>query len=116
MARKNLIYSYKFFDNQVVSADATSAVSSVAQLDVASIHLTWESSTLVATVKVQVRNGEKDEFRDLSFSSAISISGASGEHDIVLLAMPFTDLRLFIDVTSGSGTVDAVLTSKSTGA
>jgi hypothetical protein len=116
VARKNVIYSYKFFDNQVVSSDATSEHSEVSQLDQASIALTWATSTLVAAAEIQVRNGEKDSWRALDFGSAISISGASGAHEIILLAMPFTDLRVFLDVTSGSGTVNAVITAKSVGA
>lgn len=116
MARKNIIYSFKMFDSQVVNADATSPSTSVAQLDNASIDLSWSASTLSATVEVQVRNGENANWRSLDFGSTISISGSSGAHELVLLTMPFTDLRLFIDVASGSGTVNAVITSKTVGA
>lgn len=115
MARKTLIYSYKFFDNQVVAADSTSGSSKVDQLDIASIDFTWSSSTLAATVEVQAKNGDNGTWRDLDFGSTIDITGTSGAHDIMLLAMPFTDLRVHITVTSGSGTLNAVITSKSSG-
>lgn len=116
MSRKHLIYSYKFFDNQVVSTDVTSSSTTVAQLDNASIDFSWSSSTFVGTLQVQVKNGENADWRNLEFSSAITISGTTGSHEIILLLMPFTDLRLFIDRTSGTGTFKAVITSKSVGA
>lgn len=116
MARKHLIYSYQLFDAQSVSSDSTSNSTTVAQLDQASIDLNWSASTLAATVEVQVKNGDNADWRALDFGSPISISGASGAHEIVFNQMPFTDLRLFVDVTSGSGTVDAVITAKTVGA
>lgn len=116
MARKHLIYSYPFFDAAIVSASVDSASSKVDQLDNASIDLEWSASTLSATVQVQAKNGDNADWRTLDFSSPITISGASGSHEIILLMMPFTDLRLHITVSSGSGTVSAILTSKSVGA
>lgn len=116
MARKHLIYSYPFFDAQVVAASSFSAASKVDQLDNASIDLEWTSSTLNATVEVQAKNGDNADWRTLEFSNPITISGASGSHEIILLMMPFTDLRLHIIVAAGSGTITAVLTSKSVGA
>lgn len=116
MSRKNAIFSYKFFDEQVISSDATSEHTSSIMQDQATIALTWAASTLVADLIVQVRNGSGDDWRNLDFGSAISISGASGSHEIHFLSMPWTDLRLFVDVTSGSGTVSAVITAKALGA
>jgi hypothetical protein len=116
MARKNLIYSYKLFDNKVVTSNTMSSSTNVAQLDNASIDLRWNASTLVATVEVQAKNGVNSNWRTLDFGSPITITGSSGAHEILLLIMPFTDIRLVITVTSGSGNVDAVLTSKTVGA
>jgi hypothetical protein len=103
-------------DSAVVSASTNSQSSAVDQLDKASIDLRWSASTLVATASVQVKNGDHADWRDLDFGSTITISGASGAHELLLNEMPFTDLRLALTVTSGSGTVSAILTSKSLGA
>jgi hypothetical protein len=117
MARKTLIYSYQFFNNSVLSATTSSAQTDVSMLDKASIDLRWSASTLVATVTVEAQNGDNAEgFRALDFGSPILISGASGQHDIILTELPFTYLRLTITRTSGSGTIDAVITSKAVGA
>lgn len=116
MSRKNAIFSYKFFDSQSVSADATSNSTSSIMQDQATIALVWSASSLVADLIVQVRNGNNDDWRDLDFGTPISISGASGSHELHFLSMPWTDMRLFVDVASGSGVVDATLTAKAVGA
>lgn len=115
MARKHLIYSYPMIDG-TINTTTTSSSSSVDQLDKASIDLSWSASTLVATVTVEAKNGDNAEWRTLDFGSAITVSGASGAHEILLTEMPFTDLRLVLTVSAGSGEVSAVLTSKSVGA
>lgn len=115
MARKNLIYSFPLI-NAEITADTTSPSTNVSQLDQASIDLRWAGSTLVATAQVQVKNGENAEWRVLDFGSPITISGANGAHEIILLTMPFTDLRMFLDVSSGTGSVTAIITAKSVGA
>lgn len=101
-----------------ISSDYTSEVLNLAQTDKASFHLQWENSTLVATVLVQVRNGndETDNWRTIDITPSIDISGASGEHEIILIELPFTSLRFFIDVASGSGDVGCSFSSKSVGA
>ncbi len=116
MSRKSAIFSYKFFDSQAVSADATSNSTSTIMQDQATIAIVWSGSSLVADLIVQVRNGANDAWRDLDFGGAISISGASGDHELHFLSMPWTDMRLFIDRASGSGTVSATLTAKAVGA
>lgn len=115
MARKHVI-SKKFVDSEAVSADFTSDVLNVAQTDSGSIHLTWSGgSTPDIDVYLQVRNGSDDSWHSLEFSSVPNISGASGEHKLILAQMPFTDMRLFLDRASGSATVSASFTFKSAG-
>ena len=117
MARKTLIYSYQFFNNSILSTTTSSAQTDASMLDKASIDLRWSASTLVATVTVEAKNGDNAEgFRALDFGAPLLISGASGAHDLILTELPFTYLRLTVTVTSGSGTVDAVITSKAIGA
>lgn len=116
MARKHVI-SKTFVDSAALAADLTSEVINVAQTDSGSIHLTWENGTAADfDVYVQVRNGAKDTYRNIDFGAAIEISGTSGEHDIILNELPFTDLRLFIDRNAGSADVVASFTWKSKGA
>lgn len=115
MARKNLIYSYPFFNSQTVSTTTTSNSSKVDQLDYGSIALQWSASTLVAAATIEVKNGDNGDWRTLDFGSPITISSSSGSHEIDFLQMPFTDMRMKVTVTSGSGTVDAVFTAKNTG-
>jgi hypothetical protein len=86
-------------------------------LDQASIDLSWSASDLVAVLTVEVKNGEHGDYRTVDFGSPIDITGASGSHEIIFLAMPFTNLRVVLTVTSGtSGDVNAVLTAKAVGA
>lgn len=116
MARKNIVASFKLFDNQVVVADSESPLTDVSQLDYASIELNWSASTLAANVEVQAKNGKNGQWRTLPLGSVPAISGASGSHEIILTEMPFTELRLALTSVTGSGTVDAVITAKSKGA
>jgi hypothetical protein len=118
MARKNLIHSYALFSAESpVTTTSTSSSTNVEQLDYASIDFQWASSDLVATVEVQAKNGKNGDWRALDFGGTISVSGASGSHEILMTQMPFTDLRMTITVTGGSsGEVDAVITAKSEGA
>lgn len=117
MARKHLIYSYQFFDGSPVTVTAESNATVVAQLDYSSVYITWDTSDLVGTVEFLAKNGDNSDFYALDFGSAINITGASGSHQIVFSEMPFTDLKMRVNVTGGSsGNVSAVITAKSEGA
>lgn len=114
--RKHVI-SKKFISSEAVSADFTSDVLNVAQMDSGSIHLSWASgSTPNIDVYMQVRNGEADAWRSLDLGSTPNISGSTGEHDFIFNLLPFTDLRVFLDRASGSATVSASMTFKTGGA
>lgn len=116
MSRKNVI-SKAFVNAQAVSTDYTSEIINVKQTDKSSIHITWSGgSSPNIDVYLQVRNGEADSWRNIDFGSVPNISGASGEHELVLNEMPFSDFRLFLDRASGSATVSANFTAKSLGA
>lgn len=123
MARKNVLYGYDMLSGNITNPpqNAVSAtlnsnpIVDVSGQDYGTIDLQWSASSLVATVNVQARNGQNDAWRTLNFGSAISISGGSGSHEIILTQMGFTDLRLNIVVTSGTGTVNAFLTTKAQG-
>ena len=114
MARKNVLATYKMIDAASLSGGITSNSTNVLNTDKASIHLVWSGAAGSATVSVQARNGEKDSWYDLDFGSAITISGASGDHQLVLLETPFTDIRVVIGA-GATGTVTATLTMKQLG-
>lgn len=115
MGRKNTLKSYKMIDAADMSANVTSSTTSVINLDKASIVIAWSGSSPVGTLEVQTRNGEDDVWRALSFGTAIQVSGNSGDHRVVLNELPFTDVRVFYNFASGTGTLDAIITAKQTG-
>lgn len=122
MGRKSVLRSYKMFDAADISANATSAATDVTPVDKASIHVRWTGTSPVGTLVVQYRNNNPDfatptdPWMNLAFSAAITISGNSGEHQIVFNEMPFTDIRLVYTATSGTGVLTATLSMKSVGA
>ena len=115
MARKNIVPSFKMLDAASLGGNLTSAVVNVQNMDLASIHLKWTGTAPVGVITVEARNGSADPYYTLDFGSAINISGASGDHQIVLSSMPFTDIRLQYFFTSGSGSLTATITAKQIG-
>lgn len=114
MSRKNVVKSYKMLDGAALNASQASAPTSVINQDKASIHLQWAGASGTSTVTVQARNGELDPWYDLDFGSAISITGASGEHQLIFNELPFTEIRINSSAASG-GTVTATITMKQVG-
>lgn len=116
MSRKSVVPSYKMIDSGNLASNITSSIVSVKNLDKASIHVEWSGAAPVGTLSVEARNGEADNWYALDFGSAISVSGNSGEHQIVFNELPFTDIRLQYSFTSGTGSIDAFITAKVVGA
>jgi hypothetical protein len=116
MGRKSVVKSYNLIDSGDLSTTFTSNVTNTLNLDKASIHISWTGTSPVGVITVEVRNGENDSYYELQFATTIDITGDSGEHQIILNEMPFTDLRLQYVATSGTGTIDAVYTAKTQGA
>lgn len=116
MARKNVVKAYSMIEAGDLSGSITSAVTNVINMDKASIHLSWTGSSPVGVFTVQVRNGENDSWYNLTMGGgAINISGNSGDHQLMFNELPFTDIRLVYAATSGTGTVDAIITMKQVG-
>lgn len=115
MARKNVVASYKMFDAVSLASTQTSQPTSVLQQDKATIHLHWTGTSPVGVVSVQARNGAQDSWYDLQFDNSIAISGNTGDHQIIFLEMPFTDIRLVYTRTSGVGALTATITLKQVG-
>lgn len=115
MGRKNVLKSFKMLDAADMSQPQTSSTTSVMNMDIASIHVYWTGATGSSTITVQARNGENDPWYDLDFGSAITTSGASGDHQINLLELPFTDIQL-LTTAATAGEITATITAKVLGA
>lgn len=115
MARKNIVPSFKMIDAASVASNLTSAIVNVQNMDKAAIHVEWAGASPVGALTVEARNGAEDTWYELAFGSAISISGNTGDHQIVFNELPFTDIRLQYAATSGTGTLDATITLKQVG-
>lgn len=117
MARKNLI-SKKFVDTTASVATFTSEELNVGQTDKGSIHIVWTGTSPDFTVTVEARNGsdKQDTWRTLSMGGTIAISGSSGEHELIFVELPFEFMRLIFTRASGTASIAATFTYKSTGA
>lgn len=120
MARKLVVKSYKLWDSADLSGNLTSNITNVIHLDKASIHVTWTGSSPDGTITVEATNDDPASlapvWRELDMGSAITVSGASGEHDLIFNELPFNAVRLKYAVSSGTGNINATIHSKSVGA
>lgn len=115
MARKNIVPSYKMVDAADASSNITSEIVNVQNMDKASVHVEWAGAAVTGTITIEARNGEKDPWYTLSFGSPILVTGNSGNHQIVLNELPFTDIRLQYVASSGTGAMTATITLKQIG-
>jgi hypothetical protein len=115
MSRKHVI-SPILITSQTINSDYTSATINCAQTDKASIIIEWSSSTLSGEIKVLVQNGDNADFEILDMGETMTISGSADYARLVFNELPFTAMKIFLDIASGSGTVKANMTLKSAGA
>ena len=115
MGRKHY-HDYAIFDSEDISTDQESRVTSVKNLDKASVHVYWNGTAPIGVLEIEVRNGEKAPWYTLPIGSVINITGNSGYHQIVLNELPFSDIKLKYISTSGTGTMDAKIAMKTVGA
>ena len=113
---KRIVPGYKMWDSTSLGATNTSNSTNVQNLDKASIFVEWTGSSPSGTITVEVRNSSSGTWYALDFGSAITVSGASGTHSIILNELLFVDMRLVYTRTSGSGTINATIASKTVGA
>lgn len=115
MARKNT-HSHKMLDAVSLGTSQTSDPTSVLGMDKASIFAEWSAGTSpVGTITIEARNSPTGTWYELDFSSAISVSGASGSHQIYLTELPFQDIRFKYARTSGTATLSATIVIKQVG-
>ena len=127
MGRKNLQESYDMFagsadqpDLTDMSTSQTSYITSIKNQDKASIFVSWAGTAPDGVLTVEARNrkenmGPDSGWKTLDMGTAIAISGASGDHTLIFNELPFTDLRLVYTRTSGTGTINAFIGSKTVG-
>lgn len=122
MARKNVIPSFKMLNEIDLTTNATSPATVITHLDRASVFIDWSGSDAVGEVQFEARKIDKDkpvadaDWRTLDFGATIDITGASGNHEVILNSLDFTELRVQYITTSGTtGTLTATLTAKQIG-
>ena len=116
MARRHIVHGFKMINSGDLSTTLTSSTTNVTSTDKASILIEWSGAAGTATIEVQARNNSKDSWLSLDFGTAITISGASGNHQLILNETPFEEIQLVITPSGSTGTVDARLQMNSTGA
>lgn len=109
-------------DSVALTGNQTSDSTNVINFDRASIFVDWSGSDAVGEMQVEARKKDKDkssidaDWRTLDFGSTISISGASGDHEILFDSLDFTEFRIKFVYTSGTaGALTATLTAKQVG-
>ena len=122
MARKNVIASHKMLDSIDLTSNQDSDPTNVTNLDRASVHVDWSGSDAVGEIQFEAKKQDKNkstpdsDWQTIDFGSAISITGASGNHQIIFDALDFTHLRVKFVYTSGTtGSLNAVITAKQIG-
>ena len=115
--RKNFIDSYPMISEGDLSSAITSSITNVLKLDKASLHVYWSDLAAVGELKIEARVGEKNPWFELDFGAPLEVDPANdGEFQIIFNELPFTEIRLVYAPTSGTGTINAILTSKTVGA
>ncbi len=128
MGRKNIQESYDMFAGSSgqpnltdMSTNQTSYVTSIKNQDKASIIVNWSGTAPVGVLTVEARNKKENVGPDsgwitLDFGSPINITGNTGSHTLIFNELQFTELRLQYTASSGSGTIGAFISSKTSGA
>ena len=117
MGRKSVMPSFNMFPsgNNSLAGNLTSEIVSVKNLDYASIHVEWSGTSPVGVITVEAKNGDFDDWYTLDMGAPITLSGNSGSHHIIFNLLHFTDIRLQYASTSGTGTIEAVISMKVSG-
>lgn len=119
MSRKNSI-SLDLFDSSDasvvndMSADCLSREVEVRNMDKASIHCSWTAGP-VGTLQIEAKTHDDEAWFNINAGVAWAISGSDSEAQIVLTELPFTRIRLKFARTSGTGTLEAFMNSKTVG-
>ena len=118
MGRKNVVLSYPMVDatSMAASFNSPAPYTNTINLDSGSIYVSWTGTSPIGEISVQARNGDNEPWYTLDFNTTMPVTGNSGDMQIVFSEMPFTSIRLVYTRTSGTGTMDAVISAKTEGA
>lgn len=106
------------FNSVSLASNQTSSATFVGYTDNHGIAISWTGTSPIGSLVVEVTNDVIDQpsitpsWIALDFGSAITISGASGNHLINVNQGPYHALRMRYVFTSGTGNLTAKLTSK----
>jgi hypothetical protein len=115
--RKNFIDSYPMISNGDISTPITTIPTNVLKLDKASLHVYWSDNDAVGELRIEARIGDKNPWFEIDFDEPLEIKADyNGEFQVLFNELPFTDIRLVYTPTSGTGLLNAILTSKTVGA
>lgn len=116
MSRKHVIRAVQIVTDGDMSSDITSTELNVEQLDNASVHVSWTSSSIDGTLTAEAKNGSDGSWYELDFNVTIPVDTDNDFHQLVFRQLPFTHLRLKYTANSGTGALNAVATLKTEGA
>ena len=108
---RRFIQPYQIIVNESMAVNITSDPLDISNIDNVSIVYDWVGTSPVGVLYVQVRNGDSP-WSTLTVYPLATISGNTGNDNFQLTEVGFKELRLFYEVTSGVGTMNAYLTGK----
>lgn len=114
MARKNTSHSYPVITAGDMSGSLTSAETNVSYTDNVGYHAVW-TGTPTGTITVEATINGTD-WDSLTLSPTISLTGAAGSTLISLNQIPYETVRLKYNRTSGTGTLNVAVMTKTIGA
>ena len=114
MARKNTSHSFSVITAGSMAGSLTSSTTNVAYTDNVGYHCVW-TGTPTGTITVEA-SIDGTNWDSLTLSPTISTGGAASSTLISLNQLPYELVRLKYTRTSGTGTLNVVVMTKSVGA
>ena len=114
MARKSTSHSYSVITAGSMAGSLTSSTTNVAYTDNIGYHCVWTGSP-VGTITVEA-SIDGTNWDSLTLNPTISTGGAASSTLISLNQVPYEMLRVKYNRTSGTGTLNVVVMTKSVGA
>ena len=109
MSRKQISRPYEVFNNQDISADATSLETTVEQFDKVSYDINWTSSGINGEIIIEYSNNPRDiapTWEALNFGASVLINIDNGKHRVEILELNFIALRVRYVSTAGTGNLN----------
>ena len=106
---------FKLIDNSSLSSNFEGNEIDVSEADYGSIHIEWSGVSPVGEIIVEAKSGEDDTYSQVDMGGPVTITGTSGDHQLIFNSLPFTKLKLRYSRTSGSGNLTAIIVTKRDG-